>query len=175
MTHFRLAEKTPLLTDADSNYFAPGSIVIGNVTIGKNVSIWSYAVVRGDVAQILIGDGTNIQEHSMLHCDLGFPLTIGENCTIGHRAIVHGCTIGENTMIGMGAIVLNGVKIGKNCLVGAGALLTEGKEFPDGSLIVGFPARAVRSLDDQAIARLTMSALHYVASGRRFKLDLSEV
>lgn len=175
MVKYALGDRAPQFENLESNYFAPGAMIIGTVSIGKDVTIWSYAIVRGDGEQIAIGSGTNIQEHAMLHCDPGFPLTIGDNCTIGHRAIVHGCTIGDNSMIGMGAIILNGAKIGKNCLVGAGALVTEGKEFEDGSLIIGSPARTVRTLDGEAIARLKLSAKHYVASGQRYKSDMKAV
>ncbi len=174
MKIYHLGTQTPQFTDADSVYLAPGAILIGNLKIGRDVNIWPYAVLRGDNEPISIGDASNIQEHSMLHTDPGFPLTIGKYCTIGHRAILHGCTIGDNSLIGMGAIVLNGAKIGNNCLVGAGALVTEGKEFPEGSIIVGSPARAIKTLDNEAIKKLKMSALHYVANGKRFKADLKE-
>ncbi|MGL4489774.1 MAG: gamma carbonic anhydrase family protein [Rhizobiaceae bacterium] len=171
----KLGEIAPAFDDLDSVYLAPGVLVIGNVSVGRDVNIWPYAVVRGDNELIAIGEGSNIQEHSMLHTDPGFPLSVGKHCTIGHRAILHGCTIGDNSLIGMGAIILNGAKIGNNCLVGAGALVTEGKEFPDGSLIVGSPAKAIRSLDEDAIKKLRKSAEHYVANGRRFKTELKEL
>lgn len=172
MPLYELDGISPTLEEPDSVYLAPGAMVIGKVQIGKDVNIWPSAVVRGDNEPISIGAGTNIQEHSMLHTDPGFPLTIGKGCTVGHRAILHGCVIGENTLIGMGAIVLNGARIGNNCLVGAGALVTEGKQFPDNSLIVGSPARAVRTLDAAAEASLRQSGAHYVANGRRFKSGL---
>ncbi len=165
----------PTYEDRDSTYTAPGAMVIGKVIVGRNVSIWPYVVIRGDNEPISIGAGSNVQEHTIMHTDPGFPLSVGENCTIGHRALLHGCTVGDNSLIGMGAIVLNGARIGKNSLVGAGALVTEGKEFPDGSLIVGSPARAVRALDDAAIARLKASAEHYAANGKRFKEGLKEL
>ena len=132
-------------------------------------SIWYGAVARGDNEQIIIGEGSNVQEHSMLHTDPGFPLTIGKDCTIGHRAIIHGCTIGDNSLIGMGAIILNGAKIGKNCLIGAGALVSEGKEIPDGSMVLGMPGKVVRELTEPQIKGLTMSAQAYQANMRRFK------
>ena len=175
MTDYALDGTAPVYADKTTTYSAPGVAVIGNVSIGKDVSLWSHAVVRGDNEHISIGDGSNIQEHSMLHTDPGFPLTIGANCTIGHRAILHGCTIGNNSLVGMGAIILNGARIGNNCLVGAGALVTEGKEFPDGSLIVGAPAKAIRTLDEMTFAKLTASASHYAANGKRFKNGLREV
>jgi carbonic anhydrase/acetyltransferase-like protein (isoleucine patch superfamily) len=175
MQTFQLGDQSPQFEDFESVYLAPGSMVIGKVSIGRDVNLWPYAVIRCDNEPIMVGEGSNIQEHSMLHTDPGFPLTVGKFCTIGHRAILHGCTIGDNSLIGMGAIILNGAKIGNNCLVGAGALVTEGKEFPDGSLIVGSPAKAIRSLDQEAIKKLKLSALHYVANGQRFKKHLKEL
>lgn len=162
----------PRFEDRDSNWVAPDATLIGNVTLGRNVGIWFGTVVRGDNEEISIGEDSNVQEHTIMHTDPGFPLTIGKGCTIGHRAMLHGCTIGDNSLIGMGAIVLNGARIGRNSLVGAGALVTEGKEFPDNSLIVGSPAKAIRALDDAAVERLRKSAAHYVANGKRFKAGL---
>ncbi|MCX5481578.1 gamma carbonic anhydrase family protein [Kaistia geumhonensis] len=149
-------------------WIAPDARVIGNVEIGEDVGIWFGAVLRGDNEPIVVGAATNIQEHSVLHTDMGFPLTIGAGCTIGHRAILHGCTVGENSLIGMGAIVLNGARIGANSLVGAGALVPEGKEYPDGSLIIGTPGRVVRTLSDEQIERLSQSARSYVENWKRF-------
>ena len=165
----------PSFTDADSNWIAPDATLIGDVRVGRNAGFWFGAVIRGDNEPIVIGADTNVQEHTVMHTDPGFPLTIGEGCTIGHRALLHGCTIGDNSLIGMGAIVLNGARIGRNSLVGAGALVTDGKEFPDNSLIVGSPAKAVRVLDEAAVARLRGSAAHYVANGKRFKAGLKKV
>ena len=165
----------PSFADADSNWIAPDATLIGDVRVGRNAGFWFGVVIRGDNEPVVIGADTNVQEHTVMHTDPGFPLTIGEGCTIGHRALLHGCTIGDNSLIGMGAIVLNGARIGKNSLVGAGALVTEGKEFPDNSLIVGSPAKAIRVLDDAAIARLRGSAAHYVANGKRFKAGLRKV
>lgn len=173
MTDYSLDGISPSYEDRDRVYSAPGAMVIGRVHIGRDVNIWPYVVIRGDNEPIVIGDASNIQEHSMVHTDPGFPLKVGAYCTIGHRALLHGCTIGDNCLVGMGAIILNGAKIGANSLVGAGALVTEGKEFPEGSLIVGSPARVIRQLDDVAIARLRASAEHYVANGRRFKAGLT--
>jgi carbonic anhydrase/acetyltransferase-like protein (isoleucine patch superfamily) len=164
--------KAPGFEDADSNWIAPDATLIGDIRVGRNAGFWFGVVIRGDNEPIVIGADTNVQEHTVMHTDPGFPLTIGRGCTIGHRALLHGCTIGDNSLIGMGAIVLNGAKIGRNCLVGAGALVTEGKEFPDNSLIVGSPARVVRELDDAAVARLRGSAAHYVANAKRFKAGL---
>lgn len=172
MPIYALDGVTPQLDDEDSIWIAPDATVIGNVRLGRGAGIWYGAVLRGDNELISIGSSSNVQEHSMLHTDPGFPLSVGEGCTIGHRAILHGCTIGDNSLVGMGAIVLNGARIGANSLVGAGALITEGKEFPDNSLIIGSPAKAVRTLDDAAIERLRWSAQHYVANGQRFKTKL---
>lgn len=154
-------------------WIAPDARVIGNVEIGEDVGIWFGAVLRGDNEPIVVGAATNIQEHSVLHTDMGFPLTIGAGCTIGHRAILHGCTVGENSLIGMGAIVLNGARIGANSLVGAGALVPEGKEYPDGSLIIGTPGRVVRTLSDEQIERLSQSARSYVENWKRFARGLA--
>lgn len=173
MTAYRLGGRAPGF--GDSVWIAPNASVIGTVTLGANVGVWFGAVLRGDNEAIDIGDDTNIQEHTMVHTDPGFPVTVGKGCTIGHRALVHGCTIGDNTLIGMGAIILNGARIGNNCLIGAGALVTEGKSFPEGSLILGSPAKVVRELDEKAIAGLRASAANYVANAKRFKNDLAKV
>jgi carbonic anhydrase/acetyltransferase-like protein (isoleucine patch superfamily) len=175
MPVYALDGKSPRFEDEASNWVAPDAVLIGDVEIGVNVGIWFGVVIRGDNEPITIGADSNVQEHTVMHVDAGFPLTIGEGCTIGHRAMLHGCTIGDNSLIGMGAIVLNGAKIGKNSLVGAGALVTEGKAFPDNSLIVGSPARVVRVLDEEAVSGLRASAAHYVENGRRFKVGLKAV
>jgi carbonic anhydrase/acetyltransferase-like protein (isoleucine patch superfamily) len=172
MPVYALDDAGPELPEAGSCWIAPDAHVIGRVRIGRDVGIWFGAVLRGDNELIDIGEGSNIQEHAMLHTDMGHPLTIGRNCTIGHRAILHGCMIGDNTLIGMGAIVLNGARIGANCLVGAGALVTEGKVFPDNSLIVGTPAKAIRTLDEAAALRLTASAVGYARNWKRFAAGL---
>lgn len=163
----------PEFADEASCWVAPDASVVGRVKIGRNVGIWFGAAIRGDGEPITIGDDTNVQEHTIMHTDPGFALTIGKGCTIGHRALLHGCTIGDNSLIGMGAIVLNGAKIGNNCLVGAGALVTEGKEFPDGSLIVGSPAKVIRTLDDAAVQRIRISGAHYVENQKRFRKGLA--
>jgi len=158
--------------DEDS-WVAPDANLIGKVRLEAGASVWFGATLRGDNELILVGAGSNIQENSVLHTDMGFPLSIGANCTIGHKAILHGCTIGENSLIGMGATVLNGAKIGRNCLIGAGALITEGKEIPDGSLVMGAPGKVIRQLDAKAIQGLTNSALGYQANMRRFRDGLT--
>ncbi|MBB3317850.1 carbonic anhydrase/acetyltransferase-like protein (isoleucine patch superfamily) [Rhizobium sp. BK181] len=172
MPVYALGGLTPDLPAPGTYWIAPDAHVIGQVSLGVDVGIWFGAVLRGDNEPILVGAATNIQEGAMLHTDPGFPVTIGEGCTIGHHAIVHGCTIGNNSLIGMGATVLNGARIGNNCLVGANALITEGKEFPDNSLIVGSPARVIRTLDEAAIEGLRRSAEKYVGNWQRFARDL---
>jgi carbonic anhydrase/acetyltransferase-like protein (isoleucine patch superfamily) len=171
MSLYALDDHAPVLED-DSVWVAPGAYVIGRVRLGAGASVWFGAVLRGDNEEMRVGARTNIQDGAVLHSDPGFPLTIGEGVTIGHRAIVHGCTIGDNALIGMGATVLNGARIGRNCIVGANALVKEGAEFPDGSLIVGMPAKAIRSLDAAGAADLRRLAEHYVGNARRFAAGL---
>ena len=175
MPAYRLDDIEPELPPPGQYWIAPDAHVIGRVRLGAEVGIWFGAVLRGDHELIDIGARSNIQEGAMLHTDIGFPITVGPGCTIGHHAILHGCTLGENALIGMGATVLNGARIGANCLVGANALVTEGKSFPDGSLIVGSPARAVRELDPAAIEGLRLSAGHYVENWRRFASGLERI
>ncbi len=160
--------------DAES-WCAPDANLIGNVVLEAGASVWFGSTLRGDNEEIRVGAGSNVQENCVLHTDMGFPLSIGAGCTIGHKVMLHGCTIGENSLIGMGAIVLNGAKIGKNCLIGAGALIPEGKEIPDGSLVMGTPGKVVRELDDAAIAKLRLSALSYQENFLRFKAGLREI
>lgn len=175
MPLYALDEFVPAVADPARVYIAPGAHVMGQVTLGLDVTIWFNASLRADNEPIVIGDGSNIQEGAVLHVDPGFPIHIGENVTVGHKAVVHGCSIGAGSLIGMGAIILNGAKIGKGCLVGAGALITEGKEFPDYSLIVGQPARVIRTLDDKAAARIAEGAARYVARGRQYAGGLREI
>lgn len=170
---FALDGVQPEFEDRSSNWIAPDAVLIGRVRLGRDAGIWFGAVLRGDNEPIVIGAATNVQEHTVMHTDMGFPLTIGAGCTIGHRAMLHGCTIGDNSLVGMGAIVLNGARIGADSLVGAGALVTEGKAFPERSLILGAPAKAVRTLDDAAVEQLRRSAAHYVENGRRFMAGLA--
>lgn len=175
MPAYALENRLPVLPAAGRFWIAPDAHVIGSVTLGDEVGIWFGAVLRGDNEPIVLGARTNVQEGAVLHTDPGSPIRIGDGCTIGHSAIVHGCTIGDNSLIGMGAVILNGAKIGANCLVGAGALVTEGKEFPDQSLIVGSPARAIRTLDSAAVAGLRRAADVYVANWRRFAAGLKPI
>lgn len=170
MTLYALAGKSPQVA-ADA-WVAPGSHVIGDIVLSAKSSVWFGSTLRGDNERITVGAGSNIQENSVLHTDMGYPLAIGEGCTIGHKAMLHGCTIGNNTLIGMGATILNGAVIGDNCLIGAGALITEGKHIPDGSLVMGVPGKVVRALDDAAIQRLRLSALSYQENAARFANDL---
>jgi carbonic anhydrase/acetyltransferase-like protein (isoleucine patch superfamily) len=175
MPIYALGDDAPVLPEAGRFWIAPDANVIGKVVLGVDVGIWFCATLRGDNELISIGARSNIQEGCTLHTDMGFPLSIGSDCTIGHHAILHGCAIGDNSLVGMGATILNGARIGANCLVGAGALVTEGKEYPDNSLIVGVPARAVRTLDAAAVERLTASAAGYVANWKRFAANLARI
>lgn len=160
---------------ADSAWVADSAQVMGNVELADDASVWFGVVIRGDTETIRIGRGSNIQDGSVLHADIGKPLTVGEHVTVGHKVMLHGCTIGDGSLIGIGAVVLNGAKIGKGCIVGAGALVTEGKEFADGSMIIGSPAKAVRELTADQQAGLKMSALHYIENARRFKTGLRKI
>lgn len=156
-------------------WVAQDANLIGKIVLEEGASVWFGATLRGDNEEIRLGRNSNIQENCVLHTDMGFPLTIGANCTIGHKAMLHGCTIGEGSLIGMGATVLNGAKIGKGCLIGAGALITEGKVIPDGSLVMGAPGKVVRSLDAEAQEKLLKSAAGYRANMRRFRAGLKPV
>ncbi|MDD9722714.1 gamma carbonic anhydrase family protein [Sulfitobacter sp. PR48] len=171
MTLYALGDKTPKVHG--NAWVAPDANVIGNVVLEDESSVWFGSTLRGDNEVIHVGRGSNVQENCVFHTDMGYPLTIGENCTIGHKVMLHGCTIGDNTLIGMGATILNGARIGRNCLIGAGALITEGKEIPDGSLVMGAPGKVVRQLDEEAIAKLTTSARHYAENAARFAKDLT--
>ena len=160
---------------ADSAWVADSAQVMGNVTLGPDASVWFGTVVRGDTEHITIGAGSNIQDASVLHADHGMPLVVGERVTVGHQVMLHGCTIGDESLIGIGAVILNGARIGRNCLVGAGALVTEGKEFPDGSMILGSPAKVVRQLSPEQIEGLRRSAQHYIENARRFRRTLRKL
>lgn len=175
MPIYALDGRAPRLPAPGRYWIAPSAEVIGDVQIGDDVSLWFGCVLRGDNEPLAIGARSNIQEHALLHADPGFPLSIGEGVTIGHRAIVHGCQIGDNTLVGMGAVILNGACIGRNCLIGAGALVGEGKEIPDNSLVVGMPGKVLRNLDDAAIATLRASANNYVGNSSRFRDSLTQI
>jgi len=170
---YALADATPVI-DPDA-WVAPGCHIIGTVTLLAKSSVWFGSTLRGDNEMITVGAGSNVQENCVLHTDMGFPLTIGTGCTIGHKAMLHGCTIGDNSLIGMGAVVLNGAVIGENCLIGAGALIPEGKIIPDGSLVMGVPGKVVRTLDEDAINGLRLSAVHYQENAARFAKDLTVI
>ena len=173
MSIYSLGALTPRI--APSAWVAPNASVIGDVTLGERVSIWFGAVLRGDIDRISIGAGSNIQDGSVCHADPGRPLLVGEHVTVGHMVMLHGCTIGDHCLIGIGAVVMNGAVIGKNSVVGAGSLVTEGKEFPEGSLIMGSPAKVVRQLTPEQMDGLRMSALHYIENARRFKSGLRKL
>ncbi len=175
MPLYTLDGVAPRLPVAGRYFIAPGAHLIGRVELREDANVWFNCVLRGDNEWITIGARTNIQDNSILHTDMGYPLDIGADCTIGHNVILHGCTIGDGSLIGMGATILNGAVIGRGCLVGANALVTEGKVFPDHSLIVGAPAKAVRTLDDTAIEGLRQGALHYVKNGRRYRAGLRRI
>lgn len=160
---------------AGSAWVADSAQVMGDVVLGEGASIWFGTVVRGDTERITIGAGSNIQDASVLHADQGQPLVVGERVTVGHQVMLHGCTIGDESLIGIGAIVLNGARIGKNCLVGAGALVTEGKEFADGSMIIGSPAKVVRQLNPEQMEALRQGAQHYSDNARRFRAGLKKI
>ncbi|MBR9649862.1 gamma carbonic anhydrase family protein [Thalassovita aquimarina] len=175
MTLYALDGIAPTTPENGDFWVAPDANVIGNVVLEEGASVWFGCTLRGDNEEIRIGAGSNVQESTVMHTDKGYPLSIAAGCTIGHKAMLHGCTIGENSLIGMGATVLNGARIGKNCLIGANALITEGKEIPDGSLVMGSPGKVVRQLDEDAIAALRWSAKHYQDNMRRFRSGLKAI
>ncbi len=173
MAVYQLDDHKPQI--APSAWVAENAQVMGAVTMEADASVWFGATVRGDTEHITIGEGANIQDGSVLHADHGMPLKVGKHVTVGHMVMLHGCTIGDESLIGIGAVVLNGAKIGKNCLVGAGSLVTEGKEFPDGSMIMGTPAKVVRQLTPEQIQGLRQSAKHYIENAHRFKAGLKKI
>ncbi len=173
MALYELDGKAPLL--GTGAWVADSAQVIGAVELGEQASVWFGVVIRGDTETIRIGANSNIQDLSVLHADIGCPLTIGEGVTVGHQVMLHGCTVGDNSLIGIQAVILNNAKIGKNSIVGAGSVVTEGKEFPDNSLIIGSPAKVVRTLDDAAAAKLKVSAEHYVHNAQRFAQGLKRI
>jgi carbonic anhydrase/acetyltransferase-like protein (isoleucine patch superfamily) len=166
-------EGVQIETDGDDYWIAPSAVVVGRVILKKHASVWWHAVLRGDNEPITIGENSNIQDGCVLHTDLGFPLTIGSNVTIGHMVMLHGCAIGDGSLIGIGSVLLNGVRIGRNCLIGAKTLIPEGREIPDNSLVMGAPAKVVRTLEPAQIERMQEGAAHYVANYRRYKAGLT--
>ena len=170
---FALDGNRPMLAEDGSVWIAPDANVIGKVILGARCSVWFGSTLRGDNEPIEIGEGTNIQENCVLHTDMGFPLKVGRDCTVGHKAMVHGCTIGDESLIGMGATVLNGAVIGRNCLIGAHALVTEGKEIPDGSLVLGSPGKVVRPVDETTLGRMQEIAESYRKNAERFRAGLT--
>lgn len=169
---FCLGERRPEFPGEDY-WVADNATVIGSVILENNVSVWFNAVIRGDNEAITIGENSNVQDGAVLHTEDGFPLTIGNNVTIGHQAMLHGCDIGDNSLIGINSVILDGAKIGKNCLIGANSLITEGKEIPDGSLVMGSPGKVVRQLTPDQVSGLELSAQHYVENFKRYKASLS--
>jgi carbonic anhydrase/acetyltransferase-like protein (isoleucine patch superfamily) len=175
MTTFALDGVAPELPEEGAYWIAASANVIGRVRLERNASVWFNAVLRGDNELILVGEGSNIQDGCVLHTDMGSPLTIGRNCTIGHKAVLHGCTIGENSLVGIGAVILNNAVVGKNCLIGAHTLISERKVIPDNSLVMGSPGRVVRELDAETIARLSAAAASYVRNWQRYTKGLRPV
>jgi carbonic anhydrase/acetyltransferase-like protein (isoleucine patch superfamily) len=173
MAIYRLGDDSPRI--ADSAWVADSAQVIGRVELAEDSSVWFGAILRGDNEWMRIGHGSNVQDGTVMHSDPGFPLTIGADVTIGHQVMLHGCTIGDGSLIGIQAVVLNGARIGRHCLVGAGALVTEGKEFPDGSLIVGSPAKAVKQLSPEQFERMKHAARHYVENAQRYRRGLEKI
>jgi carbonic anhydrase/acetyltransferase-like protein (isoleucine patch superfamily) len=175
MPIYALDGQAPDLPQEGRYWIAPDATVIGRVRLGEDASVWFGCVLRGDNEWISIGARTNVQENTVMHTDMGAPLTVGDGCTIGHCVMLHGCSIGDGSLIGIGATVLNHARIGRNCLVGAHSLVTEGKEFPDNSLIMGSPARVVRTLDEDALSRLAKSSQGYVRNWQRFSKGLTRI
>lgn len=175
MPLYAIADATPETPSSGNFWVAPTASVMGRVILKENASVWYGAVIRGDNDPIEIGEDSNIQDGSILHTDIGFPLTVGKGVTVGHRVMLHGCTIGDGSLIGIGATLLNGVKIGKNCIIGAHTLLTEGKEIPDNSLVVGSPGRVIRTHGDDVAELLKASADHYVENWKKHASQVREV
>lgn len=170
---YQLGNKIPRLPQ--QCYIAPNATLIGDIEIAKDVSIWFNVVIRADMAKVSIDENTNVQDGSILHVDEGFPLQLGKNVTVGHKVMLHGCTIEDNSLIGMNAVILNGAKIGKNCLIGANALVTENMVIPDGHLVLGSPAKIIKALDEDTIRQLQASADHYVKNGQYYNLELKAI
>lgn len=168
--NFTLGKHSPSIDE--SCFVAPSADLIGEVKLHKNASVWFNCVLRADNAAITVGENSNVQDGSILHVDPGYPINIAKNVTIGHKVMLHGCSIGEGSLVGMNAVVLNGAKIGKHCIIGANALVTENMDIPDGSMVLGSPAKVVKQLDDKLQAKLAMGAKHYVDNSARYKTDL---
>ena len=173
MALYQLDDHIPQL--AATAWVADSAHVIGNVELAEGASVWFGAILRGDSEPLRIGKGSNVQDGTVIHADPGFPTTLGENVTVGHQVMLHGCTVGDGSLIGIQAVVLNGAKIGKHCLVGAGALVTDGKEFPDGSMILGSPAKVVRQLTPEQVEGLQRVAQHYVQNAQRYRVGLKKI
>ncbi len=172
---YNLGDVRPQLPPEGEYWIAPSATVLGNVILKQNASIWFNAVLRGDNDPIVVGENSNVQDGSVLHTDLGSPLSIGKDVTIGHMVMLHGCTIGDNTLIGIGSVILNHARIGRNCVIGANTLITEGKEIPDNSMVMGSPGKVVRTLDEAAGAMMKLSAAHYVENWKRYARELTPV
>jgi carbonic anhydrase/acetyltransferase-like protein (isoleucine patch superfamily) len=175
MPIYALGEISPRLPESGNFWVAPDAQVMGNIVLLENASIWFAAVLRGDNETITIGENSNVQDGSILHTDVGFPMRLGKNVTVGHQAMLHGCTVGDNSLVGIGATILNGAKIGKNCLIGAHALVGEGKEIPDNSMVLGMPGKVVRELGEDNEKMMIASAAHYVENWQRYKRDLKKI
>ncbi len=175
MPIYSLEGRRPVFPESGDYWVAPNATLIGDILLEEEASVWFGAVLRGDNERISIGERSNVQDGCVFHTDMGYPLTVGDDCTVGHKAILHGCTIGNNSLVGMGATILNGAVIGSNCIVGANALIAEGKEIPDNSLVVGMPGKVIRTLPVEAAEGLRKSAAGYVRNWRRFKAGLSEI
>ena len=175
MAVYALGELAPVLPESGNYWVAPDAQVMGNIVLKENASIWFNAVLRGDNDPIIVGENSNVQDGAVLHTDIGCPLTLGANVTVGHQAMLHGCTVGDNSLIGIGATVLNGAKIGRNCLIGAHALVGEGKEIPDNSMVLGMPGKVVRELGEENEKMMLASANIYVENWKRFKETLREI
>ena len=175
MAIYALGNETPVFPETGNYWVAPDAQVMGNIVLKENASVWFGAVLRGDNDPIVIGENSNVQDGAVMHTDIGCPLTLGANVTVGHQAMLHGCTIGDNSLIGIGATVLNGAKIGRNCLIGAHALVGEGKEIPDNSMVLGMPGKVVRELGEDNEKMMLLSANIYVENWKRFKETLKEI
>ena len=175
MSVYNLGDVAPELPGPDEYWIAPNAAVMGRVILKKNASVWFGATIRGDNDPIIIGENSNVQDGSVLHTDTGSPLTIGANVTVGHMVMLHGCSIGDNSLVGIGSIILNGAKIGRNCLIGANVLITEGKEIPDNSLVMGAPGKVVREVSEGQARMLAGGALHYVANWKRYARGMNKI